>query len=72
MAIVYNFSAGPAVMPKEVLETVQRELLSYKNSAMSVMEISHRSSLFADFLKNAEGIHRKLLNIPVDYDVLIL
>ncbi|MFT8558138.1 3-phosphoserine/phosphohydroxythreonine transaminase [Liquorilactobacillus hordei] len=72
MAIVYNFSAGPAVMPKEVLEKVQRELLSYKNSGMSVMEISHRSSLFADIQKNAEGNLRKLMNIPDEYDVLFL
>ncbi|MFT8424644.1 MAG: 3-phosphoserine/phosphohydroxythreonine transaminase [Liquorilactobacillus sp.] len=72
MAIVYNFSAGPAVMPKEVLEQVQRELLSYKNSGMSVMEISHRSSLFADIQKDAEKNLRMLMNVPDEYDVLFL
>ncbi|MFT8825897.1 MAG: 3-phosphoserine/phosphohydroxythreonine transaminase [Liquorilactobacillus mali] len=72
MANVYNFSAGPAVMPREVLEQVQKELLSYKNSGMSVMEISHRSSLFADIQKNAETNLRALMNIPDEYDVLFL
>ncbi|KRM92227.1 3-phosphoserine/phosphohydroxythreonine transaminase [Liquorilactobacillus cacaonum] len=72
MAKIYNFSAGPAVMPKKVLEKVQTELLSYKNSGMSVMEISHRSSLFSEIQENAEKNLRRLMDIPSEYDVLFL
>lgn len=56
MERVYNFSAGPAVLPVPVLEKVQRELLSYNGSGMSVMELSHRSELFQNILDDAESL----------------
>lgn len=51
---VYNFSAGPAVLPKEVLVKAQSEMLDYQQSGMSVMELSHRSSLFEEIIQTAE------------------
>ncbi len=72
MTQVYNFAAGPAVLPAEVLRQVQSELISYKNSGMSVMEISHRSSLYTEMEAEAEADLRKLMSIPEDYDVLFL
>ncbi|KRL05271.1 3-phosphoserine/phosphohydroxythreonine transaminase [Liquorilactobacillus oeni] len=72
MTQVYNFAAGPAVLPAEVLRQVQSELISYKNSGMSIMEISHRSSLYTDMAFQAEADLRKLMNIPAEYDVLFL
>ncbi|WEV45823.1 3-phosphoserine/phosphohydroxythreonine transaminase [Streptococcaceae bacterium ESL0687] len=68
----YNFSAGPAVLPKDVLKKAQEELLNYKASQMSVMELSHRSKLFEDIIKGAEDLLRKLMNIPDNYKVLFL
>ena len=52
---VYNFSAGPAVLPRPVLERAQSELLDYRGSGMSVMELSHRSSLFEEIIQDAEA-----------------
>ena len=72
MSRVYNFSAGPAVLPEEVLLTAQSELLEYGNSGMSVMEMSHRSKDFEDILFTAEADLRKLMNIPDNYKVLFL
>lgn len=72
MAQIYNFSAGPAVLPAPVIRQVQSELVSYKNSGMSIMEISHRSSLYTDMEAEAEENLRKLMRIPNDYDVLFL
>jgi phosphoserine aminotransferase len=69
---VYNFSAGPAVMPAEVVKKIQTELPSYRHSQMSIMEISHRSSLFTDLYNEAETDFRNLMKIPADYDVLFL
>lgn len=69
---VYNFSAGPAILPEVVLEKVQEELLSYQGSGMSVMELSHRSSLFENIIQDAEALFRKLMNIPSNYHVLFL
>ena len=69
---VYNFSAGPGVLPEEVLKTVQAELLEYGNSGMSVMEMSHRSKDFEDILDDAEENLRSLMNIPANYKVLFL
>ncbi|MBA5760385.1 aminotransferase class V-fold PLP-dependent enzyme, partial [Escherichia coli] len=69
---VYNFSAGPAVLPVPVLEKVQRELLSYNGSGMSVMELSHRSELFQNILDDAESLIRELMEIPENYKVLFL
>ena len=72
MSRVFNFSAGPAVLPEEVLRTAQAELLEYKNSGMSVMEMSHRSKDFEDILDQAESDLRTLMNIPDNYKVLFL
>lgn len=69
---IYNFSAGPAVMPKSVVKKIQAELPSYKGSGMSIMEISHRSSLYVDMQNEAESNLRQLMNVPDDYDVLFL
>ena len=69
---VFNFSAGPAVLPEEVLLTAQAELLNYHNSGMSVMEMSHRSKIFQDILASAEADLRTLMNIPDNYRVLFL
>ena len=67
-----NFSAGPAILPESVLEKVQSEMLSYRDSGMSVMEMSHRSSLFEEIIKDAEQLLRELMNIPDGYKVLFL
>ena len=72
MSRVFNFSAGPAVLPEEVLRTAQAEMLEYKNSGMSVMEMSHRSKDFEDILDEAEKDLRTLMNIPDNYRVLFL
>ncbi|CCO10332.2 phosphoserine aminotransferase domain protein [Carnobacterium maltaromaticum LMA28] len=72
MERVYNFSAGPAVLPVPVLEQVQAELLSYNGSGMSVMELSHRSSWFQQIMDDAEALLRELMNIPSNYQVLFL
>ncbi|MFU2205372.1 3-phosphoserine/phosphohydroxythreonine transaminase [Streptococcus pluranimalium] len=69
---IYNFSAGPAVLPKEVLKKAQAEFLDYANSGMSVMELSHRSKEFDDIIKNAEQLLRELMQIPDHYKVLFL
>ncbi len=69
---IFNFAAGPAMLPEEVLEIAKNEIMNYKNSGMSVMEISHRSSLFNDIIKEAENNLRILLNIPSNYKVLFL
>ncbi len=69
---VYNFSAGPGVLPLEVLERAQSEMLCYGESGMSVMEMSHRTPVFEDILHRAEDSLRKLMNIPANYKVLFL
>ncbi|GFH40343.1 3-phosphoserine/phosphohydroxythreonine transaminase [Pseudolactococcus insecticola] len=69
---VYNFSAGPAVLPKAVLEQAQKEMLNYRDSGMSVMELSHRSSEFDEIIKAAELRLRELMAIPDNYKVLFL
>ncbi len=69
---VYNFSAGPAVLPEEVLKEAQDEMLNYNNTGMSVMEMSHRSKAFETIINEAEADLRKLLNIPDNYKVLFL
>ncbi|MDR1832419.1 MAG: 3-phosphoserine/phosphohydroxythreonine transaminase [Fusobacteriaceae bacterium] len=72
MERIYNFSAGPAMLPAEVLETAAAEMLNYKGSGMSVMEMSHRSKVFENILHEAEKDIRELMNIPDNYDVLFL
>lgn len=69
---VYNFSAGPAILPVEVLEEAANEMLNYKDSGMSVMEMSHRSKIYETIINEAEADLRKLLNIPNNYKVLFL
>ena len=69
---IFNFSAGPAVIPLPVLEEAQRDLISLPGVGMSVMEISHRSKTFDEIIKGAEAGLRELLNIPKDYAVLFL
>ena len=69
---VYNFSAGPSMLPIEVLERAQREMLSYGDTGMSVMEMSHRTPEFEEILHGAEDSLRRLMNIPANYKVLFL
>jgi len=72
MSRVYNFSAGPAVLPEEVLREAAEEMLDYKGSGMSVMEMSHRSKVYDTIIKEAEQDIRDLMHIPDNYRVLFL
>ena len=72
MARVYNFSAGPAVLPEEVLKEAADEMLDYKGTGMSVMEMSHRSKAYQAIIDEAEADLRELMNIPENYKVLFL
>ena len=72
MARVYNFSAGPAVLPEEVLLEAAAEMLDYQGSGMSVMEMSHRSKTYQKILDDAEADLRDLMKIPENYKVLFL
>ena len=72
MSRVYNFSAGPAVLPEEVLKEAAEEMLDYRGCGMSVMEMSHRSKMFTDILDQAEADIRDLMGIPSNYKVLFL
>ena len=69
---IYNFSAGPATLPKPVLEKAQAELLNYQDSGMSVLEMSHRSPEFDKIVKDAEATLRELMAIPDNYKVIFL
>ena len=72
MSRVYNFSAGPAVLPESVLKSAAEEMLDYKGCRMSVMEMSHRSKAFEEIIKTAESDLRELMHIPDNYKVLFL
>ena len=72
MSRVYNFAAGPAVLPEEVLKEAAAEMLDYKGTGMSVMEMSHRSKAFEEIIQDAEKDLRDLMNIPDNYKVLFL
>lgn len=72
MGRVYNFSAGPAVLPEEVLKEAAAEMLDYKGTGMSVMEMSHRSKAFEEIIQSVEADLRDLMNIPDNYKVLFL
>lgn len=72
MERVWNFSAGPAVLPEEVLKIAAEQMLNYENSGMGVMEMSHRSKVYDKIIKDAEADLRKLMNIPNNYKVLFL
>ena len=69
---VYNFSAGPSMLPAEVLEEAQRELLDFAGTGMSVTEISHRDKAYSAVVEEAERNLRDLLNIPEDYCVIFV
>ena len=69
---IYNFSAGPAVLPEEVLREAADEMMNYRGCGMSVMEMSHRSKMFDDIIKEAEQDLRDLMGIPDNYKVLFL
>src|SRR5699024_4753373 len=72
MSRVYNFSAGPSMLPLPVLEKAQQDLLNYKGSGMSVMELSHRSAEFTEVITEAEQLLRELMQVPENYKVLFL
>ena len=72
MSRVYNFSAGPAVLPEPVLKEVADEMMDYQGTGMSVMEMSHRSPEFQKIIDDAEQDLRDLMNIPDNYKVLFL
>ena len=68
----YNFSAGPATLPEPVLEQIRDEVMNYRGSGMSVMEMSHRSKMFQDIFQQTEADLRQLLNIPANYKILFI
>ena len=72
MSRVYNFSAGPAVLPEQVLREAAEEMMDYRGCGMSVMEMSHRSKMFDDLIDETEADFRELLHIPDNYKVLFL
>ena len=72
MSRVYNFSAGPAVLPEEVLKEAQEEMMDYRGCGMSVMEMSHRSAMFQKIIDEAEADLRDLMGIPDNYKVLFM
>ena len=72
MARVYNFSAGPAVLPEEVLKKAASEMLEYGTSGQSVMEMSHRSKEYGEIINSCESLFREIMNIPDNYKVLFL
>lgn len=72
MSRIYNFSAGPSMLPEAVLNKAAEEMLDYQGSGMSVMEMSHRSPVYDKIIKDAEASLRKLMNIPDNYKVLFL
>ena len=72
MSRVFNFSAGPAMMPEEVLKQASEEMLDWRGTGMSVMEMSHRGKEFAAIAAEAEQDLRDLLNVPANYKVLFL
>ena len=69
---VFNFSAGPSMLPLEVLEQAQRELVCFPSAGMSVMEMSHRSKVFESILEKAKADLKELMNIPDNYKILFL
>ena len=72
MGRVYNFSAGPAMLPEEVLKEIQAELLNYNNSGMSVMEMSHRSKPYEKILNDAIVDLKEILNVPDNYKIIFV
>ena len=72
MERVYNFSAGPSMLPETVLKKASEEMLCYENSGMSVMEMSHRSPVYEKIITDAESLLRQVMNVPDNYKVLFL
>ena len=72
MTQIYNFSAGPSALPKAVLEQAKDELLDWRGSGMSVMEMSHRGKQFSSIAAELDADLRKLMNVPQNYQVLFL
>ncbi len=72
MSRVYNFSAGPSMLPEEVLKKAQDEMVEYANSGMSVMEMSHRSKDYQEIIDSAEALVRELMHVPDNYKVMFL
>ena len=72
MKRVYNFSAGPSILPEEVLTRAASEMLDYQGSGMSVMEMSHRSPVYEKIISDAEALLRQVMNVPENYKVLFL
>ncbi|HAL31574.1 MAG TPA: 3-phosphoserine/phosphohydroxythreonine aminotransferase, partial [Lachnospiraceae bacterium] len=72
MSRVYNFSAGPSMLPVEVLETAKEQMLDYNGSGQSVMEMSHRSKVYDEIIKTAEADFRSIAGVPDNYKVLFL
>ena len=69
---VYNFAAGPSMMPEEALQTAAREMLDYHGTGMSVMEMSHRSAMYQEIFDETEALVRELMGVPDNYSVLFL
>ena len=69
---VFNFSAGPSMLPEAVLEKAAKQMLNYEGSGMSVMEMSHRSSSYLDIFNKTKDLLRKVMNVPDNYDILFL
>ena len=69
---VYNFAAGPSMMPEEALQTAAREMLDYRGTGMSVMEMSHRSAMYQEIFDDTESLVRELMGVPENYSVLFL
>ena len=69
---VYNFAAGPSMMPEEALQTAAREMLDYRGCGMSVMEMSHRSAMYQEIFDETEALVRELMGVPENYSVLFL
>ena len=69
---VYNFAAGPAQLPEEVLKKAKKEMMNYKGTGMSVMEMSHRSKMYQDIIDSARNDLKELLNVPDNYKILFM
>ena len=69
---VYNFNAGPSAMPLEVLQEARAEFLNYKNTGMSIIEMSHRSPEYAAMHAETKALLRELMEIPDDYEILFI
>ena len=69
---VYNFAAGPSVMPEQVLHSAGSEIMNYAGSGMSVMEMSHRSACFAEIFEDAKSRLKALLKVPDSHEILLL